>query len=258
MIVKIIPCLQDNYSYLIIDKNNNNLMEISNSTGQVNFTGKVITSNSSGFSGPKFDTTDGTRFLQLSVSSGYNTINSMGSASGSAKELRFTQGLSGTQLTIRYNEIEANDRIIITGTGVATTSTTPNIFSVGTNSGSTSYNYHMRFTDADETYRGQITSNQYGTQYTSSSDYRLKTDIQDMSSATSRLLALQPRNFKWTAGDVRADGFIAHEVAEVVPEAVVGEKDGADMQSIDQSKLVPLLVKTIQELEARITALENP
>jgi hypothetical protein len=228
------------------------------------FTGKVTTSNSSGFSGPKFDTTDGTRFLQLSVSSGYNTINSMGSSSGSSQELRFTQGLSGTQLTIRYNEIEANDRIIITDTGVATTSTTPNIFSVGTNSGSTSYNYHMRFTDANLTYRGQITSNQYGTQYTTSSDYRLKDDVQEISNATSRLKTLNPVNFKWAGTDLRQDGFLAHEVSGIVPNAVSGEKDAVDgngdpeYQGIDESKLVPLLVKTIQELEARITALENP
>ena len=52
------------------------------------------------------------------------------------------------------------------------------------------------------------------------------------------------------------DGFLAHEAATVVPEAVCGEKDATEMQGIDQSKLVPLLVKTIQELEARITALE--
>ena len=59
------------------------------------------------------------------------------------------------------------------------------------------------------------------------------------------------------------DGFIAHEAATVVPESVTGEKDAVDvdnnpvMQGIDQSKLVPLLVKTIQELEARITILEG-
>ena len=59
------------------------------------------------------------------------------------------------------------------------------------------------------------------------------------------------------------DGFLAHEVADVVPEAILGEKDATDddgnpvYQGIDQSKLVPLLVATIQELEARIAALES-
>ena len=90
-----------------------------------------------------------------------------------------------------------------------------------------------------------------------SSDYRLKTDIQDMSNATERVLALKPRDFKWIGSDSRAEGFIAHELAEVVPEAVAGEKDGTNMQAIDQSKLIPILVKTIQELEARIAVLEG-
>jgi hypothetical protein len=59
------------------------------------------------------------------------------------------------------------------------------------------------------------------------------------------------------------DGFFAHEVAEICPQAVSGEKDGLDddgniqPQGIDNSHLVPLLVATIQELEARITALES-
>ena len=59
------------------------------------------------------------------------------------------------------------------------------------------------------------------------------------------------------------DGFLAHEVQTVVPEAVSGEHNETDSegnplyQGIDTAKLVPLLVATIQELEARITALEN-
>ena len=53
------------------------------------------------------------------------------------------------------------------------------------------------------------------------------------------------------------DGFLAHEVSDIVPEAIEGEKDGEEMQGIDQSKLIPLLVKTIQELEARIATLEG-
>ena len=84
-----------------------------------------------------------------------------------------------------------------------------------------------------------------------------------MVNATSRLMSLNPVNFQWKDSDIRTDGFLAHEVAEVVSDAVVGEKDAVDekgndeLQSLDQSKLVPLLVKTIQELEARITVLEN-
>tara|TARA_B110000503_G_scaffold44530_1_gene72738 strand:+ start:216 stop:542 length:327 start_codon:yes stop_codon:yes gene_type:complete len=107
----------------------------------------------------------------------------------------------------------------------------------------------------------------------------LKEDLQPISYATERVLALNPVNFKWIDGQQRSDGFIAHELQAHLPEAVTGEKDATtevtetviaedgtetevtttvpEMQGIDQSKLVPLLVKTIQELEARITALEN-
>ena len=110
---------------------------------------------------------------------------------------------------------------------------------------------------------GSITSAYNSTSYNTSSDYRLKEDIQDLSNATARTLALNPVNFQWIGSTDRVDGFLAHEAAEQVPEAVTGEKDAVDLsgnpvyQGIDQSKLVPLLVKTIQELEARITQLEN-
>ena len=103
--------------------------------------------------------------------------------------------------------------------------------------------------------------------------------------ATTRLKQLKPARFNFISdSDTTLDGFIAHEVSSIVPEAVSGDKDAMkdevlyvegdilpdgksigdvkeasvpDMQGIDQSKLVPLLVKTIQELEARITALES-
>jgi len=85
-----------------------------------------------------------------------------------------------------------------------------------------------------------------------------------MSDATERLKQLNPVRFNFIAdADTTVDGFLAHEAQAVVPEAVTGEKDAVDdegnpeYQGIDQSKLVPLLVATIKELEARITALEN-
>jgi len=103
-----------------------------------------------------------------------------------------------------------------------------------------------------------------GVAYNTSSDYRLKENVVDIEDATSRLKQLKPKRFNFIAEtDKTVDGFLAHEVQSVVPEAISGEKDAVDengnpeYQGIDQSKLVPLLVKTIQELEARITELEN-
>jgi len=117
----------------------------------------------------------------------------------------------------------------------------------------------IRFYSGDTTSAGAITLSGSSTTYNTSSDYRLKENVSYTWDATTRLKQLKPCRFNWIADDTDTalDGFLAHEVSTVVPEAITGEKDGVQMQGIDQSKLVPLLVKTIQELEARITALES-
>ena len=95
--------------------------------------------------------------------------------------------------------------------------------------------------------------------YNTSSDYRLKEDVNYTWDATSKLKQLKPCEIKYKADsdDVVHQGFLAHEVDDIVPTSVFGEKDGEEMQQLDHSKLVPLLVKTIQELEARIETLEG-
>jgi len=116
---------------------------------------------------------------------------------------------------------------------------------------------------------GYILTNGSATTYATSSDYRLKEDVQPMVGASGRVLALNPVNFAWKVDGTRVDGFIAHEAQAVVPEAVTGEKDAVDAegnpeyQGIDQSKLVPLLTAALQEalteiadLKARVAALE--
>ena len=123
---------------------------------------------------------------------------------------------------------------------------------------------------------GSITMQSSATAFNTSSDYRLKENVNYDWDATTRLKQLKPAKFNWIADDTNTllEGFIAHEVSSVVPQAIVGEKDkvatAEDVtaglagavgdpiyQGIDQSKLVPLMVKTIQELEARIKALED-
>ena len=117
---------------------------------------------------------------------------------------------------------------------------------------------------------GTISTSATATAYNTSSDYRLKEDVQPMVGATDRLMALKPVNFAWKVDGSRVDGFLAHEAQEVVPECVTGEKDAVDdegnpqYQGIDQSKIVPLLVAALQEaltkieaLEARVAALET-
>ena len=106
---------------------------------------------------------------------------------------------------------------------------------------------------------GSISMFSTSVSYNTSSDYRLKEDVNYTWDATSKLKQLKPCEFKFKADsdDVVHQGFLAHEVDDIVPTSVFGEKDGEEMQQLDHSKLVPLLVKTIQELEARIETLEG-
>ena len=122
---------------------------------------------------------------------------------------------------------------------------------------------------------GSITTNGSATAYNTSSDYRLKENVVTDWDGTTLLKQLKPSKFNFKAdADTIIQGFLAHEVSSIVPEAVVGEKDAVytaeeaaeditavegqpKYQGIDQAKLVPLLVKTIQELEARIKTLED-
>jgi hypothetical protein len=122
--------------------------------------------------------------------------------------------------------------------------------------------------------------------YNSSSDYRLKTNITDLSDGITKVKQLQPREFNWIhSPDQTVDGFIAHEAATVVPEAVSGTynevevwTDGEELpdgvsvgdnkldddgntipkyQGIDQSKLVPVLTAALQEAITKIETLET-
>jgi hypothetical protein len=120
---------------------------------------------------------------------------------------------------------------------------------------------------------GSITNNGgTATAYNTSSDYRLKENVTAVTDGITRLQQLKPSRFNFIADpDKTVDGFLAHEVQTIVPEAITGEKDAVDddgnpvYQGIDQSKLVPLLTAALQEaigeiesLKARVAALETP
>jgi hypothetical protein len=118
---------------------------------------------------------------------------------------------------------------------------------------------------------GTIATSGSSTSYNTSSDYRLKENVSPVTDGITRLQQLKPSRFNFIADPGKTvDGFIAHEVQAVVPEAITGEKDAVDddgnlqYQGIDQSKLVPLLTAALQEaigeiesLKARVTALES-
>jgi hypothetical protein len=133
---------------------------------------------------------------------------------------------------------------------------------------------------------GTIRTTNTSTQYNTSSDYRLKENVVDMTGAIDRVKTLNPSRFNFIADpDTTVDGFLAHEAATVVPEAVSGTHNGVevwedgedlpdgvsvgdnkldgdgntipDYQGIDQAKLVPLLTGALQEAIAKIETLET-
>jgi hypothetical protein len=116
---------------------------------------------------------------------------------------------------------------------------------------------------------GSITFNgTVGVNYNTTSDYRLKTNIEDMPSTLSIITALRPITFQFkfdevSVSDQTVHGFLAHEVQEIFPEAVTGVKDAIDeygkprVQQMDYAKLTPILTKAVQELLEKITLLET-
>jgi hypothetical protein len=98
--------------------------------------------------------------------------------------------------------------------------------------------------------------------FDSSSDYRLKEDLKDFN-GLEKISAIKVYDFKWKNTTERMSGVLAHELQEVIPYAVGGEKDGIDekgniiIQGVDYSKLVPVLIKSIQELKAQNDDLQS-
>jgi hypothetical protein len=140
--------------------------------------------------------------------------------------------------------------------------------------------FFCKFQDSSGTI-GSITANgASAVAFNTSSDYRLKEDLKSISDAITTVNELKTYNFKWKRDGKRRDGLIAHELQDILPYAVNGEKDavttkkykdgvdsdGEDIwkekeviapQGIDYGALVPVLIKAVQELSAKVEALEN-
>jgi hypothetical protein len=212
--------------------------------------------------------------------SGDNTVD-LGTSATRFKDLYLSGGLRGDTLT--FSNLAGSERMRIDSSGhllvgKAATGLT-NDGAMDFIGGQSSYGgvlgiYHSTINVSGSgfinfarhtAYIGSITQNgTTGVSYNTTSDYRLKENVIGLTNATTRLKQLEPKRFNFIADANRTvDGFLAHEVQTVVPEAITGTHNEVDAdgnpvyQGIDQSKLVPLLVATIKELEARITALEN-
>ena len=129
----------------------------------------------------------------------------------------------------------------------------------------------------DANQRGSITLSGSGINYGSNSDYRLKKDDVAMTDGIARIKQLRPIKYKWIEGNIDDEGFFAHEAQAVVPVAVEGTKDQVVLQSevdagtqredrsagepiyqtMDNSKLVPVLTASIKELITKIETLET-
>jgi hypothetical protein len=124
------------------------------------------------------------------------------------------------------------------------------------------FNFY-RGTDGSLSRVGYIRTDGSSTSYVTSSDYRLKENIAPMTGALAKVSALKPVTYTWKSTGEDGQGFIAHELAEVVPQAVTGEKDALDKdgnpeyQGIDVSFLVATLTAAIQEQQAIITDLKS-
>jgi len=133
---------------------------------------------------------------------------------------------------------------------------------IGIRTGATNSQTHMSFQSPNGVH-GTISTDGSNTQYNTSSDYRLKENVTTISDGITRIKNLLPKRFNFILKpDVTQDGFLAHEVSSVVPEAVSGDKDAVDSngdvvsQQFDSSKLVPLLVAAVQELITKVETLE--
>ena len=110
---------------------------------------------------------------------------------------------------------------------------------------------------------GAVTQSQTAVLYATTSDYRLKENVLPMTGALAKVAALKPCTYTWKVNGSAGQGFIAHELQEIVPDCVMGDKDGVDKngniipQAIDTSFLVATLTAAIQEQQSIISAMET-
>ena len=144
----------------------------------------------------------------------------------------------------------ANARLYVTSNGSAL----DNAYIVNTNTSAGTNNSVVFIRGANVV--GTIQTTLATTVYNVTSDYRLKQDFKDYN-GLNLVLSIKTYDYEWKIDKTRMYGVLAHELKEVIPYAVSGEKDAEEMQGVDYSKLVPVLVKAIQEQQATITSLQD-
>jgi hypothetical protein len=199
-----------------------------------------------------------TDFQIASINKSANNADLVFRSDGTVERMRI---LSGGDVSFAMEDFSASPSNTVYGLRLITGTTGKSYWKSAVNADTTHYHYEFLNTNGSV---GNISTSASATAYNTSSDYRLKENVVALTGALDRVDQLNPSRFNFIAdADTTVDGFLAHEVADVVPEAITGEKDAVDdegnpiYQGIDQSKLVPLLVGAIQELRAEIEQLKN-
>ena len=175
----------------------------------------------------------------------------------------FTNGANERMRITSGGDIYAYASAYFTSTGAAPSATLsgvaiqnprlvgPTLFSSGNVSDSRSF---IQFINANGVV-GSISTSGTATAFNTSSDYRLKQDLKDYN-GLELISAIKTYDYEWKSDKTRTYGVLAHELQEVIPQAVFGEKDAEEMQGVDYSKIVPVLVKAIQEQQKQIEELK--
>lgn len=186
---------------------------------------------------------------------------------------------SGTALPLTFNVSNTEAARFLTGNGqlcLGTTSVPPNGGHVSINNPITGqyalsiitplqgvvYYFQSFKTSLAGGLVGSITSDGSTTSYGTTSDYRLKENVQPMTGALAKVQTLNPVTYTWKNTGLLGQGFIAHELQAIIPDAVTGAKDAVDeegnprYQGVDTSYVVATLVAAIKELTIRVAALE--
>jgi hypothetical protein len=225
-------------------------------------------------------TTSPTRTLHVLGQTGLGTVLKLEGASGTTTYLQLAyNGATNAQSGYIGYDSSSNmpfftndtERMRITsGGGLLINTTTDNGYkldvsgqSIFTTTSSTTIAVRRNTTDGaviafykDASVVGTISVTGSATAYNTSSDYRLKQDLKDFN-GLDLLTKIKTYDYEWKADKTRSYGVIAHELQSVINYAVTGVKDGKEMQGVDYSKIVPVLIKAVQESHTIIKTLEE-
>jgi len=242
----------------------------------VQLTGGVLTSYVNGTIAViqnSYDTTAGTFRYVVAASSPASFYQQFNGAHEWSNASAGTAGnlINGTGAWTSRMTLDASGNLLVGTTAVGMTAGGVRLKNGGGNLGeitlsnnSGAADYVARFVwGSGATLVGNITVSSVATVYNTISDYRLKEAVKPLNGGLARVNALKPSVYNWKSDGSTGEGFLAHELAEVVPAAVTGEKDALNAdgsiksQGIDMSRVVPILVAAIQELTARVQTLES-